>query len=125
MAGPHVAGAVALLISAYPWLAGNVAALENVLEQSAVHLTTTQGCGGDTSSSVPNNVYGWGRINALAAYNAACRRAWCSERRYHQQNRRQQSATELEPGVGSHWIRGVVRRQRPVLHAATWRRLPR
>jgi len=72
MAGPHVAGAVALLISAYPWLAGNVDALENILERSAVHLTTTQGCGGDTSSSVPNNVYGWGRIDALAAYNAAC-----------------------------------------------------
>jgi subtilisin family serine protease len=72
MAGPHVAGAVALLISAYPWLAGDVDALENTLEQSAVHLTTTQGCGGDTSSSVPNNVYGWGRIDALAAYNAAC-----------------------------------------------------
>ena len=33
MAGPHVAGAVALLISAYPWLAGNVDAVENVLEQ--------------------------------------------------------------------------------------------
>jgi serine protease AprX len=72
MAGPHAAGAVALLISAYPWLAGNVDALENVLGQSAVHLTTTQTCGGDTSSTVPNNVYGWGRIDALAAYNAAC-----------------------------------------------------
>jgi hypothetical protein len=72
MAGPHVTGAVALLISAYPWLAGDVDALENTLEQSAVHLTTTQTCGGDTPSTVPNNVYGWGRIDALAAYRAAC-----------------------------------------------------
>jgi serine protease AprX len=74
MAGPHVAGAVALLISAYPGLAGEVDQIENILEQSAVHLTSSQGCGGDSSAAVPNNVYGWGRIDALAAYNLA----WCS-----------------------------------------------
>ena len=123
MAGPHVAGAVALLISAYPWLAGDVDALENVLEQSAVHLTTTQGCGSDTSSSVPNNVYGWGAHRRARGIQCSLQRAWRGEQRRHQQNRRQQSATELEPGVGSHWIRGVVRHQRPVLHAATWHRL--
>ncbi len=72
MAGPHVAGAVALLISAYPWLRGDVDALENALEQSAVRLTSTQGCGGDGSTTVPNNVYGWGRINVWAAYTYAC-----------------------------------------------------
>ena len=43
MAGPHVAGAVALLISAYPGLAGNVDQIENILEQSAVHLTSEPG----------------------------------------------------------------------------------
>ena len=69
MAGPHVAGAVALLISAYPGLAGNVDQIENILEQSAVHLTSGQGCGGDSTTAVPNNVYGWGRIDVLAAYN--------------------------------------------------------
>ena len=69
MAGPHVAGVVALLISAIPGLAGNVEAIENIVEQSAVRLTTTQGCGGDTATAVPNNVYGWGRIDMLAAYN--------------------------------------------------------
>jgi serine protease AprX len=72
MAGPHIAGTIALLISAYPWLAGNVDAIESIIEQSAVDLTTTQLCGDDTSSSVPNNVFGWGRIDALAAYDAAC-----------------------------------------------------
>jgi serine protease AprX len=72
MAGPHVAGAVALLISTYPWLAGNVGQIENILEQSALHLTSSQGCGGDSATAVPNNVYGWGRIDALAAYNLAC-----------------------------------------------------
>jgi len=69
MAGPHVAGAVALLISAYPGLAGKVDQIENILEQSAVHLTSGQGCGGDSTTAVPNNVYGWGRIDVLAAYN--------------------------------------------------------
>ncbi len=71
MAGPHVAGLVALLISASPGLAGDVDTIEEVIEQTAVPLTTTQGCGGDTSTDVPNNVFGWGRIDALAAFNYA------------------------------------------------------
>ena len=71
MASPHVAGAVVLLWSAVPSLARNVDATETLLEQSAVHLMTTQGCGGDTSYQVPNNVYGYGRIDVLAAYQAA------------------------------------------------------
>jgi subtilisin family serine protease len=70
MAAPHVAGLVALLISADPALAGDVDALEAAITQSAVHKTTNQGCGNDTPTSVPNNVYGWGRIDALAAYEA-------------------------------------------------------
>lgn len=67
MAAPHVAGLVALLISAKPALAGQVDAIENAITQSAQPLLTTQGCGGDTPTSLPNNVYGWGRIDALAA----------------------------------------------------------
>jgi len=70
MAGPHVAGLVALLISANPSLAGQVDAIENIIGQSALPLYTTQGCGGDTPTSRPNNVYGWGRIDAWAAYQA-------------------------------------------------------
>jgi len=68
MAGPHVAGLVALLVSADPELAGQVAILEALITQSALQRTTTEGCGGDTPTSVPNNVYGWGRVDALAAY---------------------------------------------------------
>jgi subtilisin family serine protease len=68
MAAPHVAGLVALLISAQPDLAGRVNALEEIITQSALGRTTTQACGGDTATSVPNNTYGWGRIDALAAY---------------------------------------------------------
>jgi serine protease AprX len=70
MAGPHVAGLIALLVSAYPAIAGDVDAIESVVAQSARHLTTAQLCGGDSSGALPNNVYGWGRIDALAAYEA-------------------------------------------------------
>lgn len=71
MAGPHVAGLVALLISANPGLRGEVDVIEGLIEQSALHLTTEQGCGGDLATSVPNNVYGWGRVDAWAAYKTA------------------------------------------------------
>ena len=71
MASPHVAGAVALLWSAFPTLRGNVDHTEFILEQTALHLTTTQGCGGDGATQVPNNVYGHGRIDVLAAYDYA------------------------------------------------------
>lgn len=68
MAAPHVAGLAALLVSANPRLRGQVDLLENLAEQTAVPLTTTQGCGGDGPTDIPNNVYGWGRIDAEAAY---------------------------------------------------------
>ncbi len=69
MAAPHVAGLVALLISAQPSLAGQVDQIEQIIEQSAVHLTTTQTCGliPVPGTQVPNNTFGWGRIDALAA----------------------------------------------------------
>lgn len=67
MAGPHVAGLVALLISANPNLAGEVDVLEDIIEQKADDKTTNEGCGGDSATQVPNNTFGWGRINALAS----------------------------------------------------------
>ena len=69
MAAPHVAGLVGLLISAAPDLAGDVPAIETLINGTAVGLTTAQGCGGDGPTDVPNNVYGWGRIDAMVAYN--------------------------------------------------------
>jgi len=79
MAGPHVAGAVALLWSMEPALVGDVDHTEAILVETARHLTvdavcstraglsTVCACGGDTPSTVPNNVYGWGQVDVWAA----------------------------------------------------------
>ena len=68
MAAPHVAGAVALLLSAAPGLIGQVDQVEEILRRTAVPLTTTaQSCGGVPGTQIPNNTYGWGRINVQAA----------------------------------------------------------
>jgi len=71
MAAPHVAGLVALVVSARPDLAGDVDAIEEIIEATSIPRTTTEGCGDDGSLDVPNNVYGWGRIDALEAVNHA------------------------------------------------------
>lgn len=63
MAAPHVAGTVALIWSAAPWLAGFVSQTRSVLDLTA-RTVSDLSCGG-----VPafNNVYGRGRVDALAA----------------------------------------------------------
>ena len=66
MAGPHVAGVVALLWSAHPELRNNIDATENVLNETAVDVIAAATCGGDTGQ-VPNNTWGYGRIDAKAA----------------------------------------------------------
>jgi uncharacterized repeat protein (TIGR01451 family) len=71
MAAPHVAGLVALLLSAYPQLSGRVDEIEWLITQSAVPRTISQICGGVPGSQVPNNSYGWGRVDAWnAIYNS-------------------------------------------------------
>ncbi|HET8674983.1 MAG TPA: S8 family serine peptidase [Blastocatellia bacterium] len=64
MAGPHVAGAVALLWSAVPSLRGQIAETEAILNGSAVHINSTS-C--DAGGGSPNNVYGHGRLDIKAA----------------------------------------------------------
>ncbi len=66
MASPHTAGTVALVWAAQPALVGNIAATEQLLGDTAVKLQTTEDCGG-TAGQIPNNTYGYGRIDALAA----------------------------------------------------------
>jgi serine protease AprX len=67
MAAPHVAGLVALLISANPDLAGQVDDIEAIIRETAVPLTTAQECGGIPGHLIPNHTFGYGRIDALAA----------------------------------------------------------
>jgi len=70
MASPHIGGAVCLLSELCPSLAYDVDALQELLEETATPLYSTQGCGGDTSTTTPNNVFGHGLINLLAAADA-------------------------------------------------------
>ena len=67
MATPHVAGAIALLWSARPALKGQIQQTIDLLNQAAVDVSSTS-C---SSSGVPNNVYGWGRLDIKAAVDAA------------------------------------------------------
>jgi serine protease AprX len=71
MAGPHVAGAVALIISANPKLAGKVEEIENILESTATPFLAVESCGGQKLDTVPNFSFGYGRINVLAAVKKA------------------------------------------------------
>ena len=74
MAGPHVAGVVALLWSARPLLVRNIAQTKTILQNTAnpaVTVSPAQTCGGTTSTQIPNNSFGYGRVDALAAVNAA------------------------------------------------------
>lgn len=63
VAVPHVAALVALLVTAAPDLAGDVDAIEARINATAVSLLSDQ-CDND---GVPNNVFGYGRIDAPAA----------------------------------------------------------
>jgi subtilisin family serine protease len=67
MATPHVAGVIALMISAKPVLAGNFDAVLDGLSKTAVDRPDDQ-CGTpDPSDDDPNYVYGEGRVDAKAA----------------------------------------------------------
>ncbi len=63
MAAPHVTGAVALLLSAAPGYAGQVDLLEEAMTSTAEPKSSSQ-CG---DPDPPNNVWGWGILDALAA----------------------------------------------------------
>ncbi|NJD08707.1 MAG: hypothetical protein FIA97_19770 [Methylococcaceae bacterium] len=73
MASPHVAGTVALLWSLAPALKGDVATTRGVLDQSAINVFDDS-CGGindPVSGTFDNNVWGEGRLDALAAATVA------------------------------------------------------
>jgi subtilisin family serine protease len=67
MAGPHVVGGVALLLSAFPSLIGNPDAIESRITSSAKAITLTSTTCGSAAGAVPNNVYGYGRLDVGCA----------------------------------------------------------
>jgi len=70
MASPHAAGAAALLWSARPLLRGNIAVTRCLISRSAratVQLSATQVCGGTGAGDRPNNLFGYGLIDAYDA----------------------------------------------------------
>ena len=71
MAGPHVAGTAALMMSVNPALRRNPGAVETILRETAVPITSAQSCGGFDGGLVPNAVFGHGRIDAWAAFRVA------------------------------------------------------
>jgi subtilisin family serine protease len=75
MAGPHVAGVVALIWSANPALIGNIEATEEILRASATPYQANGerlGCLVQTDAAVtPNNIVGYGLVNAYEAVKLA------------------------------------------------------
>jgi subtilisin family serine protease len=63
-AAPHITGIIALIYSAKPNLIGDVDATEDLINHTAHHINTSD-C--SSSGTFPNNLYGWGFVNAAAA----------------------------------------------------------
>ncbi len=76
MAGPHTCAVIALLWSAVPSLRGDIDETRQILLDTAYTQPGGAGywnqtCGGiNAATTVPNHVWGWGLINAYAAYMA-------------------------------------------------------
>jgi len=68
MSTPLIAGVVALLWSAVPKLDRKIKETNQILYETALHQTSTE-C--ESRQPTPNNVYGYGTINALKAFERA------------------------------------------------------
>jgi serine protease AprX len=69
MAAPHVAGLIALVLSAQPALVGDVTRTEQLIRETAE--PKRDGTCGGADDLHPNNTWGWGIVNAPAAIEAA------------------------------------------------------
>jgi serine protease AprX len=72
-ASPHTAGAAALLWSAKPQVRGLIGITRCLLERSAasgVHQSFLQSCGGTDPSDRPNDLWGYGLVDAYGALHA-------------------------------------------------------
>jgi hypothetical protein len=70
MAAPHVAGAVALLWSAAPYLVGEIDLTEQVLLKSAIPANSMV-CSDGAEMVSPNPAFGYGRLDVAAAVEMA------------------------------------------------------
>jgi hypothetical protein len=73
MAGPHVVGVAALLLSAEPSLKGQPEMAQAILERTADAMVDNT-CGG-AAGGHPNNSYGWGIANAQSAIESLSQQA--------------------------------------------------
>lgn len=73
MAGPHVAGMVALIWSAKPALIGQIDQTTKLILATATPKQATQTCGGVSGAQIPNQVYGYGMVNVLKAIQTGFR----------------------------------------------------
>ena len=71
MAGPHLAGVVALLWSANPKLIGDIDRTEQILIQTAKPYTGIRPADQCFTGSTPNDAYGYGIVDAYAAVKMA------------------------------------------------------
>lgn len=72
MAGPHVVGLVALILSARPDLAGNIEGIEHIITSTARPRDIgNNDCTVGAGTQQPNNVYGYGDIDVLEAVRMA------------------------------------------------------
>jgi subtilisin family serine protease len=71
MATPHVAGAVALVLSAAPSLRGDVTGIETILNETAVPIASGTCDATNPLGTPPNNTYGYGRLDVKAAVDRA------------------------------------------------------
>ncbi|MEM6724421.1 MAG: S8 family serine peptidase [Bacteroidota bacterium] len=67
MAGPHVAGVVALMISADTSLAGDISRIKQILESTTYPAYSVDTCGNIVPTVLPNPNVGYGGVDALAA----------------------------------------------------------
>ena len=71
MAGPHVAGTVALMWSANPGLIGDIDRTEQLLRETARPAPFSFGLSACEEGPLPNNGYGYGLLDAFAAVQRA------------------------------------------------------
>lgn len=69
MASPLVGALVVLMTANCPCIARDVTQIEKIIKETAAPKFISSGpfCGNDSATSRPNNHFGWGRIDALAA----------------------------------------------------------